>query len=228
MWDDMVEEGVVHKLEKLPPRPNQQRPDSAKNDKAKKEEKLAVARSLIAGPLPSRMMGDTTQDMLYTASKITSLIRRFPVEIRCACRSSRCLENRCQCGDIGRIPREDLERAPTEAKLAVAALNTHWLQRCDINVMSSAARSLADLVAPSTFEESIPRLEIDGDDRKKMSGQLSGNSLACEPKIAAVRMVMAYTEILLDDIRGTIGTGSVWDGPASQPFTDFGPVVLGS
>ncbi len=176
-----------------------------------------------------------------------------PVQTLRACGSGACLDPvACRCGSIARIGKTTAggSAAATVAKMmfAVAGMNTSWLGKCSRALLDEAADSLADWVS----EQDQGSAEL----RRKVSRSLatawetlttktspgprtaqpaqpaqplgSPKGPALKANVDLVRAVMAYTEVCLMAVRKEIGSSSMWEGPATELFDDFGPVVLGA
>jgi hypothetical protein len=149
---------------------------------------------------------------------------------------------RCACGTIGRVvkaPTAAPRKAPsTEEMFAAAAVNTKWLGKCSPCLLSQAAGSLAEWVsAPDqgdaellrkvtgSLVAALPDSDVGAPDVHQVP---SGIQPAVKANVNLVRAVMAVTEVYLLAVRRAIGASNMWNGPVTEGFDDFGPVVLGA
>jgi hypothetical protein len=140
-------------------------------------------------------------------------------------------------------PREDAATAPsTDETFAAAAINTKWLGKCSAELLGQAADSLAAWVSEPDQEKPELRQEVAGslaaawgrpnvntglgDAPAQPADSVKGNTLKADVNL--VRVVMAATEDYLFAVRKVIGASNMWDGPVTEGFDDFGPVVLGA
>lgn len=154
---------------------------------------------------------------------------------------------RCVCGRIARVVSLTPDEEPArEAMFAAAAINTKWLGKCSAKVMGQAAELLAEWVTEADQDTTWMADKLAGSisaawERGKSASILSfADEVAPVPlppgvpepaikgNVDLVRIVMAATEVYLLAVRKTIGTSSMWEGPATAAFDDFGPVVLGA
>ena len=159
------------------------------------------------------------------------------IEMLRACRGACPDLDSCTCGNVARVVRP--ARAPsTEEMFAAAAVNTKWLGKCGGEVLAAAAGPLAEWVSEPDQEKAELRRKVTDSlvmawakarvlpPARIVSGQ--PKEPAVKASIDLVRVVMAATEVYLLAVRKAIGASSMWDGPATEGYDDFGPVVLGA
>ncbi|KAK3899709.1 hypothetical protein C8A05DRAFT_36662 [Staphylotrichum tortipilum] len=128
---------------------------------------------------------------------------------------------------------------------SVAGMNTRWLGKCSKEVLDEVADSLADWVSEQDWGNAELRRKVSSSlaaawgmlttkaitrTRSAQPAQTLGSPKgpAVKVNVDLVRAVMAYTEVCLKAVRTEIGSSGMWEGPATDPFDDFGPVVLGA
>jgi hypothetical protein len=205
------------------------------------EGKTTKGRARIVGPVISCLRVDKEG----TEKLKGSYLKSVKVETLRACRGSCADLTNCACGRIARVvrPREDAATAPsTDETFAAAAINTKWLGKCSAELLGQAADSLAAWVSEPDQEKPELRQEVAGslaaawgrpnvntglgDAPAQPADSVKGNTLKADVNL--VRVVMAATEDYLFAVRKVIGASNMWDGPVTEGFDDFGPVVLGA
>ncbi|KAK4222052.1 hypothetical protein QBC38DRAFT_460793 [Podospora fimiseda] len=177
----------------------------------------------VIGPfLPTASNCDGDSDPNFCFVTYTATLSD-PLEINSvAVCTSTCVEGEgCTCGVIARIPASD--QPPTlQSLLAVAGINTRWLARCPSSLILEASNSMAAWITTTDQQDEIFRLMV----MSSIERAFDGSGLV---NVDLIRVVMAYTESLLREVRKAIGSNDVWDSTfALGRFEDFGPVVLGA
>ena len=151
----------------------------------------------------------------------------------------------CACGSVARVVRRTEapgKASSTEEMFAAAAVNTKWLGKCAGEVLAAAAGPMAEWVSEPDQEKAELRRKVTdslvmawakprvlppaGIVSSHPAGGTKQPAIKASPDL--VRLVMAATEVHLLAVRKAIGASSMWDGPATEGYDDFGPVVLGA
>ena len=170
-----------------------------------------------------------------------------PVQIETlrACRGACPDLGSCTCGSVARVSEltgASLKAPRIEEMFAAAAVNTKWLGRCSGKALAAAAGPLAEWVSEPDQEKAELRRKVTDSlviawakassppAVRAAPAQAAGGTKepAIKASIDLVRVVMAATEVYLLAVRKAIGANSMWDGPATEGYDDFGPVVLGA
>ena len=129
-----------------------------------------------------------------------------------------------------------------EEMWVAAAVNTKWLGKCSAAMLAAAAGSMAEWLCEPDQENSGFRKKVTdslasawetvtvtpGDESAPAQDVEGAKEPAIRANVDLVRVVMATTEVYLLAVRKAIGVNSMWEGPASEGYDDFGPVVLGA
>ncbi|KAK4141237.1 uncharacterized protein C8A04DRAFT_14241 [Dichotomopilus funicola] len=181
----------------------------------------------IVGPFANAVYGGDGKSGHYQGSLSDAVV----IETLRVCHGGCNDLARCVCGRIARVVSPTPNEQPSrEAVFAVAAINTKWLGKCSAKLMGEAAESLAEWVTQADQDGKWVTGMVEKSISAAWKGEETANifSFADEGNVDLVRIVMAATEVYLLAVRKTIGTNSIWEGPATAAFDDFGPVVLGA
>ncbi|KAJ4301972.1 hypothetical protein N0V88_002102 [Collariella sp. IMI 366227] len=191
----------------------------------------------IVGPILSCFNTDNNGYITYRGE----LSQPVQIETLRACRDGCADLKQCTCGTIARVQNGHRTAPTINEMLIAAAINTKWLGKCSPAVLAEAADPLASWVSDSDqlnaelrkgVSECLTKAWAKAEFKPAVGVAPQGAASATRPALRAnfglVRVVMAATEVYLTGVRKAIGTSSMWDGPVTEAFDDFGPVVLGA
>lgn len=146
--------------------------------------------------------------------------RPVKVETHVYCHAASCVVDECACGPVARLRQSSPTTPSVGELLAVAAINNEWLKSTSpVDRTAAVELLLAGANSPTSSQGSTSKSAYS-------IANSAANPTKCKEVTANVKMVIAYTEYVLADLRPRIGSADVWDSDIIT-LSDFSQVALG-